>query len=264
MTGAVLPRAALRARFDFVTPPVLRTVSLAVALALWEVFGRTAPIFASYPSAVVRALWRNAVVDNRLLPAFAVTFKALAVGYLIAAIGGIAVGYAMARNRLTRTVLDPYVAALYSTPRITLIPLVILLIGIGFELRVTMCVLSAIFPIIINTESGVRSVSVELLETAASFNVKRWTLLRTVTLPGSLPSIFVGLRVGVIRALVGVIVAEMTAGAAGIGYLLLTFGRFFQSDKLLGPVILLGLISILLTKGVTMIERRVTPWRAFE
>lgn len=139
-----------------------------------------------------------------------------------------------------------------------------MLIGIGFELRVVMCVLSSIFPIIINTQTGVRAVPADLLDTAAAFNAGRWTTARTVTLPAALPSVFAGFRVGIIRALVGVIVAEMTAGATGVGHLLLVFGRFFQADRLLGPVILLGLISIALTKGMTWLERRATPWRAYE
>ncbi|MDH3190003.1 MAG: ABC transporter permease, partial [Acidimicrobiia bacterium] len=236
---------------------VVRWLSVVGVVALWEVFGRSAPILASYPSAVVRAFIENV---DRILVAFGATLQAVAVGYFLAVTLGVLIGFAMARIRTAKVALNPYVAALYSTPRITLIPVAILFFGIGFELRVLMSVLAAVFPIIINTEAAVNSVSKDLQDTARVFMASRWDVTRTVLIPGSIPGIFVGLRVGIIRALIGVIVAEMTAGAAGIGALLLTFGRFFQAEKLFGPVLLLGFLSILLTQILLALERKATPW----
>ena len=241
-----------------VQPRLVRVASVVVLVGAWELAGRASPRWASYP-------WEIGVafIDNldRIIPAFVETFKAVGVGYTLSVIGGVLVGFGMARIRVVKVALDPYVAALYSTPRITLIPLAILLIGIGFNLRVLMSVLASIFPIIINTYAAVNSVSQELEETARSFTASRWDITRTVLIPGAIPGIFVGMRVGIIRALVGVIVAEMTAGAAGVGALLLTFGRYFQSEKLFGPVLLLGLVSIILTRSLLFAERKLTPWQ---
>ena len=253
--GAVALRPERRFHFD---RRVVRWLSVVVVLGTWEVLGRGEPILASYPSAVVEAFIENA---GRIFEAFGATMQAVAVGYFTAVVLGVLVGFAMARLRVAKVALNPYVAALYSTPRITLIPVAILLFGIGFELRVLMAVLASVFPIIINTEAAVNSVPKELQETARVFMASRWDVTRTVLIPGSIPGIFVGFRVGIIRALIGVIVAEMTAGAAGVGALLLTFGRFFQAEKLFGPVLLLGFLSILLTQAILYAEKKVAPWQ---
>lgn len=241
-----------------VPPRALRVASVVVVVLTWEIAGRAAPRWASYPTEVAAAFMDNL---DRIIDAFVETFKAVGVGYAISVAGGVLIGFGMARIRVVKVALDPYVAVLYSTPRITLIPLAILLIGIGFNLRVLMSVLASIFPMIINTYAAVDSVSGELEETARSFTAGRWAITRTVLIPGAIPGIFVGMRVGIIRALVGVIVAEMTAGAAGVGALLLVFGRFFQSEKLFGPVLLLGLMSILMTRGLSLLERKLAPWQ---
>jgi len=237
---------------------MLRLLSILFVILVWEVVGRRQPLYASYPVAIWSAFLNNL---DRIVPAYTATFRAVALGYTISVVFGIIIGFAMARIRLVKVILDPYVTALYSTPRITLIPVAILYFGIGFELRVLMSVLAAIFPMIINTNAAVNAVSRELEETAASFTASSWDITRTVLIPGSLPGIFVGMRVSMIRALVGVIVAEMTAVAAGVGALLLTFGRFFQADKLMGPVLLLGFISIFLTRSISLLERKLTPWQ---
>lgn len=250
--------SASRPRRIYLDRRVVRWLSVVVVLVTWEVFGRTQPILASYPSAVVEAFFNDA---GRIFEAFAATLQAVAVGYSISVILGVLIGFGMARLRVAKVALNPYVAALYSTPRITLIPVAILLFGIGFELRVLMAVLASIFPMIINTEAAVNAVPKDLQDTARVFMASRWDVTRTVLIPGSIPGVFVGLRVGIIRALIGVIVAEMTAGAAGVGALLLTFGRFFQAERLFGPVLLLGFLSILLTQAILAAEKKVTPWQ---
>ena len=241
-----------------ISPRAVRIASVVVVVAAWEVAGRAAPRWASYPWGIGAAFMEN---SDRIAAAFVETFKAVGVGYALSVAGGVLIGFGMARIRVVKVALDPYVAVLYSTPRITLIPLAILLIGIGFNLRVLMSVLASIFPIIINTYAAVDTVSAELEETARSFTASRWSIVRTVLIPGAIPGIFVGMRVGIIRALVGVIVAEMTAGAAGVGALLLVFGRYFQSEKLFGPVLLLGLVSIILTRSLSLLERKLAPWQ---
>ena len=245
-------------------PSFLRIGSLIGVLGLWEVFGRLDPRVASYPSEIVAAFIQLAFVENVLAPAFATTLHGLVVGFIIAAVLGIAIGFAMGRVRLVDLILDPYVSALYATPRIALVPLLVLWVGIDFELRVTIVVLSAVFPIIINTYIGAKSVDRELLDAGRSFAASGWQLLRTVVVPGSLPYLFAGLRIGAARALVGIIVAEMAAAVTGTGQLIIQYGRFFETDKLFVPVIILGLFSILLAEFVYFLQRRATPWARVE
>lgn len=246
------------------SPAFLRVASLIGVLVIWEVFGRLNPRVASYPSEIGAAFIQLAFVDNVLAPAFATTLQGLVVGFVIAAVLGIVIGFAMGRIRLVDLILDPYVSALYATPRVALVPLLVLWVGIDFELRVTIVVLSAIFPIIINTYIGAKSVDRELLDTGRSFAASGWQLLRTVVVPGSLPYLFAGLRIGAARALVGIIVAEMTAAVTGTGQLIIQYGRFFETDKLFVPVIILGLFSILLAELVYFLQRRATPWARVE
>lgn len=245
-------------------PMALRVASVIVVFATWELLGRLDPIVASYPSAIAAAFVELAFVDNTLLPAFATSLHGLVVGFAIAAVLGITIGFAMGRIRLVDLILDPYVSALYATPRIALVPLLVLWVGIDFELRVTVVVLSAVFPIIINTYIGAKSVDRELLDAGRAFAANGWQLLTTVVVPASIPYLFAGLRIGVARAIVGIIVAEMTAAVTGTGQLIIQFGRFFQTDKLFVPVIILGLFSIVLAELVYFLQRRATPWAQVE
>ena len=254
----------MSARRLFASPLALRLISLVGVLAGWEIFGRLSPRVASYPSEIGAAFIQLAFVEDALVPAFATTLHGLVVGFAIAAVMGVAIGFAMGRIRLVDLILDPYVSALYATPRIALVPLLVLWVGIDFELRVTIVVLSAIFPIIINTYIGAKSVDRELLDAGRAFAANGWQLLTTVVVPGSLPFLFAGLRIGVARALVGIIVAEMTAAVTGTGQLIIQYGRFFETDKLFVPVIILGLFSILLAEVVYFLQRRVTPWAHIE
>jgi ABC-type nitrate/sulfonate/bicarbonate transport system permease component len=266
-SGAAAPgrpgRAAAARRGRLTSPWAVRLLSVVVVTTVWELLGRTDPTVASYPSAIASAAV-ELVGDGPLLAAFADTLQGLAVGFVIAAVLGVAIGYLMGMFRLVEVALDPYVNALYATPRIALVPLLVLWVGIGFELRVTIVVLSAIFPIIMNVHIGTRNVDRDLVDTGRAFAASRWQLLRTVTIPGSLPYVFAGLRIGTAKALVGIIVAEMTAAATGTGQLLLQFGRYFETDKLFVPIIMLGLLSIVLVEAMYAIERRAMPWRRTE
>jgi NitT/TauT family transport system permease protein len=245
-------------------PRALRMASVVILLVVWELLGRLDPVVASHPTAIAGAFVELAFVDNVLWPAFATTLQGLVVGFAVAAVLGIAIGFAMGRIRLVDLILDPYVSALYATPRIALVPLLVLWVGIDFELRVTIVILSSIFPIIINTYIGAKSVDRELLDTGRAFAANGWQLLTTVVIPASIPYLFAGLRIGVARALVGIIVAEMTAAVTGTGQLIIQYGRFFQTDKLFVPVIILGLFSIVLAEVVYFLQRRATPWARLE
>jgi NitT/TauT family transport system permease protein len=234
----------------------LRIVSIVVVGATWEILGRQAPVFASYPSAVASAFVDVAFTDGRLFPALSQTLAGMAVGFVIAMTLGMAIGFAMAMSRTVDIILDPYVNALYATPREALIPLLVLWAGVGFELRVTVVVLSAVFPIIINVHTGVKEVNTDYLETARVFVATRQQALRTVIIPGSLRFIFAGLRIGAARALTAITVAELAAAVTGMGALLLRFGQTLATDKVFALVLVIGVVGIVLGSSVQAIERR--------
>jgi NitT/TauT family transport system permease protein len=260
-TGPDSPPAARLRRpwWARVSPRYIRLVSVVLVLTAWEVVGRINPLFTSYPTEIVRAAV-DLATEGRLQPALVTTIQGLAAGYFLAIAIGVPLGFAMAQIRTVNIALDPYVAALYATPRITLIPLLVLIVGIGFQLRLVIVLLSAVFPVIINVRDGAREVSSSYVDAALSFGATRWQVLRTVVLPGSVPYLFVALRIGAQRAIIGVIVAEMTSALAGTGVLLLDLAQFFRTDAVMVIILIIGFFSVLVTAGLRRIQLRVSPW----
>jgi ABC-type nitrate/sulfonate/bicarbonate transport system, permease component len=237
---------------------VVAIVAFAVILSLWQAFGPIQPLFASYPSQIVAAALKITLTE--ILPGWGSTLLGFTVGLAVAIPIAIALGVAMGRNRLVDTILAPYVNALYVTPRIALIPLLVLWFGLEFQLRVAIVILSAVFPIIINTYTGMRHVDRNLLDVGRAFTANRRQRLFTIVLPGSLPYIFAGLRIGTARALGGIIVAEMTASITGIGRRLVNYGTFFEIDRLFVAIISIGIFGLLIARGLAWIQRRTAPW----
>lgn len=236
-------------------------LSLAVFLTVWELVGGRNPIFASYPTAIVDAGREVLIEDPALRGAFLETLQGLFVGFSISFVSAVVLGYLLAGSLTADIALRPYIQGLYSTPRIAMIPLLVLWVGIGFELRVTIVVLSSVFPMILTIRDGAKSVADEYVDVARSFvatSRQRWW---TTTLPGSLPFLFAATRIGLQRSLIGVIVAEMAASVAGTGRLILQYGQFFQTAKLMVPIIAIGLFSILLSRSLRAVQNFVTPWR---
>jgi len=261
-TDEVLETSILgRARNLRGSPRIIRVGSVLFVLAMWEVIGRANPLFTSYPTEVASGVL-ELMTDGRLAPALLTTLQGLGAGYFIAIAIGIPLGFAMARIRTLDIALNPYVAALYATPRIAIIPLLVLWVGVGFQLRLTIVVLSAVFPVIINVRDGAKEVDRNYMDVAKSLAAGRWQTLRTVVLPGSLPYVFVALRIGAQRAMIGVIVAEMTSAIAGTGRLLLDLARVYQTDKVMVIIFIIGFFSIFVTSTLRMLQTKASPWRA--
>jgi ABC-type nitrate/sulfonate/bicarbonate transport system permease component len=250
-----------RARRLLARPRALRVLSVVVVTAVWEVVGRSDPTYMSYPSAVAQAAWELLVEEDELLAAFRETLWGFTVGYVIAVAIGLAIGFLMGRSQIADVALRPYVNAFYATPRIALIPLLVLFTGIAFQLRVTIVVLSAVFPIIITVRDGARSVAKEYLDVSRCFVATGWQVWKTALLPGSLAFVFAALRMGAQRALIGIIVAETLAALTGTGQLIQDYGQFFQTDRLLVPVIIIGFFSIFMTAGINRLHLWLTPWQ---
>jgi NitT/TauT family transport system permease protein len=158
-------------------------------------------------------------------------------------------------------VLDPFLAAFNATPRIALLPLIILWAGLGLWAKVLVVFLSAFFPICMTTIGGVRTVSAAHLEVARSFGAGDAHIFRTIVFPSCLPFILAGLRVGVGRGLVGVIVAELYGASAGIGFLINLAGSMFQTDTVFVGIALLAGFGLLFNEILRRAERRVERWR---
>lgn len=239
------------------SPWPYRALSLAILLGCWQLFGNR--FSTSFPIDIARALPH--AFSHDVVPAFGDTLKGFGAGYGVSVLIGVPIGLLMARSRLVELALEPYVAALYATPRLALIPVLILWLGINFQMRFAVVLMSGIFPIILNTYLGAKEVDRNLLDAGRAFNANELQSLRTIVIPGSLPYIFAGLRLGMARAFIGIIVAEIETSVLGIGNLISSDVRTLQFAQMWVAIISLGVFSIVFTTLLKMLERWSTvPW----
>jgi ABC-type nitrate/sulfonate/bicarbonate transport system permease component len=244
----------------------LRSIAAQLALhgsvlALWEIACLTviSPLFLPPPSAIAVAFY-DTLRSGELIRQLSQTLAVLAVGFGLAVIIGLALGILVGTVRTVAKLLDPYVNALYAMPTVALVPLVIVWLGLGFEAKVFLTFIVGVFPIVINAQVGVRNIPAAYMETARSFACSRSQLFWKVMLPAAIPFFVAGLRLGLGRALVGVVVAEMFTALSGLGYMVTFYGNTFKTALLFVPIITLALLSIAITELIRWAERRISPW----
>jgi NitT/TauT family transport system permease protein len=218
------------------------------------------PQFLPPPSAIVRA-FVTTTQSGELPRQLWQTASVLFLGFGLAIVSGMAVGIAMGMFPTLRRILDPYVNAFYAMPTVALVPLVIIWLGLGFEAKVFLTWLVAIFPVIINAQIGVMNVPAAFIETARAFGCDRWQVFRRVILHAATPFFIAGIRLGLGRALVGVVVAEMFTALAGLGYMVVFYGNTFRTAEVFVPIVVLAALSIAITKVIYRMERWIAPWR---
>jgi NitT/TauT family transport system permease protein len=158
-------------------------------------------------------------------------------------------------------VFEPFLTALYSTPRVALVPLVLIWFGIGMWSKVFIVFINAFFPVLINTIGGVRAIDADLLRAARAFCASDWQIFTTVVIPGSVPFILTGVRQAVALGLIGVVVGEMFGGSEGIGYMVNYGGQTFQTDTVFLGVTIIAFAGIVLTTLAEQLEKRFSRWR---
>ena len=245
-------------------PNMVRALSVLLTLGLWEWYGRGVdPIFMSYPTAILAAV-PQMIAKGELQRALLLTLQGLSIGFVLAIIFGILIGLLMGRYRFFDYLLDVQISALYSTPNVALIPLLILWFGLGMNSKIVIVFLAAFFPIIVNTYGGVRNVSRGLVEIAQAEGASEAQIFGKIILPASLPFIMTGIRLAVGRAVVGMVVAEMFTAITGLGGAIVYYSNAFATDKLFVVIILLALLGVALTEGVKFLEVRLAPWKETE
>ena len=243
---------------------ILGTVSVAVFLIIWELVGNTFqlinPMFMSAPSLVWKAavqLFGSGEIWNDLR----VSGTELLGGYLLAVCFAIPFGIMTGWYKKMSAVFDPFINAMNATPRVALLPLVIIWLGIGILSKVGIIFLGAVFPMLINTRDGVKTTPQNLLNAARSFGASEWMVFKTVVLPSTVPFILTGLRLGVGRGIVGVMVGELYAATAGIGFMITVAGATFQTDQVFVGVFIFALCGMFLVELLTRVEKRFDKWR---
>jgi ABC-type nitrate/sulfonate/bicarbonate transport system permease component len=248
-----------------IPPSVLRwIVSFAIAIALWELCARLFVannlFFAPLSAVAVRAveLWSTGELQTDIW----VSFVEFAGGFLLSVIVGILLGIVLAGSTLVRGVVDPWISMLYATPIIALGPLFILWLGIGVASKIAIVFLTAVFPILINTVTGLTNTDRTLIEVARSFGADPWQIYAKIRLPAALPFIIAGLRLSVARALVGVVVAELFGARAGLGFLILNSAQAFDTAGLFVGVLVLAFAGVVSVELLKWLELKLAPWRA--
>jgi NitT/TauT family transport system permease protein len=257
-------RAIVRRRFtrDHVSR-LLGLLGIAAVLVGWQLstdLGLVDPLFASSPSRVASA-YRTLIDNGELWRDVRSSALVFVIGLAAASVVGIAVGVLMGWYRPLHALFNPFVGFFNAIPRVALIPLFFIWLGIGTDEKAAVVFMGATFPILINTLNGIKSLDVSVIRAARSFGASDLQVFRTVVLPGTVPFIVAGLRIGLAMALTGTVVAEMYASSTGIGYLIVSSGNMFKIDDVFVGVTFVAAVGVILTALLHRLERRFDTWR---
>lgn len=255
------PHTAL-ARARRIPLPNAKFISPLALLGLWQLavqFGWLDARFVAPPSQVVVELWRI-TLDGDLPAALGISLFRVGAGFLLAAISGIAIGALMARVKMLEIIFDPLIELFRPVSPLALFPLFILWFGIGETSKILIIAFACCFPIILNTYAGVRNIDPAFFRASRSLGANPVEIMRTIVLPGAMPQIFTGLRIGFGIALIVIIAAEMIGAAQGIGYMVLESEQTFRIPRLFGTIVVIGLLGFLADSLFRVLQRRLLPW----
>ena len=239
----------------------IRLLSLLVVLTAWEIYGRSVnPILFTYPTAIAAA-FAELVAKGELQRFLLQSLEVFAYGFALAVVVGIPLGIFLARSATLSLALEPYLHALYSTPTVAFIPLIVLWFGFRVPAKVVIVFLFMVFPVLINTQQGVKNLNRDLLEVARSFCSSERRLWSDLIIPSALPFILAGVNLAIGRGLVGMIVAEFFTSVAGLGYMIVQYANSFETAKLFVPIVVLMALGVTLIGLIKVIERKVAPWQ---
>ncbi len=227
--------------------------------ALWSAH-KLSPLFMSGPSAIATRFWDD-LLHGHLLQDIGYSGKNFAVGFVLAVVVGIVFGVIIGWYKRVEMITGPFTSALYATPRVAMVPLIIIWFGIGMWSKVFIVFITAVFPVLINTIGGIQAVDRDLLKAARAFCATDRQIFMTLAIPGAVPFILTGIRQGVALGLIGVVVGEMFGGSQGIGFMVAYGGQTFATDTLFVGVLIIAFAGIVLTAAAEQLEKRFSRWR---
>ncbi|MPZ95840.1 MAG: ABC transporter permease subunit [Propionibacteriales bacterium] len=239
----------------------LRVGFALVVLGAWYLVALTmGDLFLAPPHAVLASLGRS-VESGEFLKYLGPTAYILAIGAGLGVVTGVPAGLLIGRIRWLYFLTEAPINIFYTTPLVALIPFILVIVGFNYQSKILIVFLFTVLPVVINTSSGVRTVDADLVELSRSFCATEWTVWRDVIVPGSLPAIVTGLRLGLIHALVGAVLADFYAGASGFGYLIILYSNRFDIAGALGPVLVLAATGTAIAALLKSAQRRLSPWQ---
>jgi ABC-type nitrate/sulfonate/bicarbonate transport system permease component len=256
--------AAFRRRKVSLWQRMLPALSVVIFLAIWELAVRLrgiTPIILPAPTSIFDYL-ALMIADGSLPYHLAITFLRIMGGFLVAGFLGILVGVLMGMSHVVARILDPWIAALYPLPKISLIPLLIIWLGTGEAYILTISAITAFFPVAISTYAGIRQADQGLIKAARDLGANERQIQMQVVIPAAIPSIFAGLQLGMGVTIILVVAAEMIGGSnqSGMGYLLIRFGQVMETEKVFASLIVLAVFGAVIMKAQAAIDRWIAPW----
>ncbi len=236
-----------------------RYTSFAVALLFWEIAGRaTSDLLVPSVTQTLGALWRMAI-NGDLVSALLVSNQSLVVGVPLALAVGIPIGILLGRSQVLDRIFGVYVDILVVTPMVSIIPIVIIVLGLNLSARVTIVFLFAVVTVVANVRTGSRSVRPELVEMAKAFGTRGWNLWKMVLIPGMLPALGAALRLSLSRGVVGMVIVELTLVSVGLGGLVLNARAVFHADTVFAGTVVILIEGLLLIRLGRYFERKLAP-----
>lgn len=239
----------------------LRVGFALVVLTAWYLVAITqGSLFMAPPHEILSRLGES-VASGEFMQYLGPTAYILAIGAGLGVAVGVPLGLLIGRVRWLYWLTEAPINIFYTTPLVALIPFFLVILGFNNQTKILIVFLFTVLPVVINTSAGVRTVDRDLVELTHSFCAREWTVWRDVLIPGSLPAIMTGLRIGLIHALVGAVLADFYAGASGFGYLIILYSNRFDIAGALGPVIVLAAAGTAIAGLLKISQRRLSPWQ---
>jgi ABC-type nitrate/sulfonate/bicarbonate transport system permease component len=243
---------------------LLNVLSPLALLGIWELCARFGAIdtrFFPAPSSVISALVEM-LRTGELITHTVISMQRLVYGTLVGAVPALVLGIAMGLNRAVRAVFDPLIAATYPVPKSAILPLALLIFGLGEGSKIFMVAIGVFFPLVINTTTGVLEINKIYLDVGRNYKANRWSTFWTIALPGALPVIMTGFKLGIGIGLVLIAVAEMVGAKSGLGYLIWSAWSTFAVEQMYVGLFVIAIIGFLITLGLNELERVINPWKA--
>lgn len=240
-----------------------RAAAAVLAVAGWELLSRKGVLNPAYfpPASQVAAALAEGLSAGELVPHVAATLGRLVLAFLLAAAPGLLVGVCMGLSDPVRRVLDPYVALLYPIPKVALLPLMLILLGVGERAFVVTGAFTAFFQVVVNTMDGIRQVEPSLVEVGRNYGASGLRLVRKVVLPAALPSILTGLRLGLGLTLVTVVAVEFAIAKSGLGHVVWSSWQTLTTPRMYAAFVVVGFLGLLLTRGLKRLQDRLLVWQ---
>ena len=243
---------------------ILGIASPIALLVVWELAARAHLIdtrFFPAPSSVIAVLIEM-LRSGELVTNTLVSLRRLALGTLVGGVPALVLGVAMGINRWVRAVVDPLVAATYPIPKSAILPLALLIFGLGEGSKIFMVAIGVFFPVVINATTGVLEINRIYLDVGRNYKANRWNTFWTIALPGALPVIMTGFKLGIGIGLVLIAIAEMIGAKSGLGYMIWTAWETFSVEQMYVGLFVIAIIGFLITLGLNELERIIIPWKA--